>query len=266
MSLNDGEQDDDDEEEEGDVEQDAPDLQGGSSSILHVCNSSQLKITMTVMEVQYLVGVAVRGLDLVADAAARPHALVQVEHEALQDKREACQLNLSPGCVSGKWRLHGFRRHREHSESAHEGHKKRPLLVTHCEHVVALLVDLFLLLGDIELPEEVEGDDGVDVDDDGEQPHGEHELKKVQNYCCSYSYINPIRKDQGKLYLTDMDEIISYLLAVVRDGLEDNAEGGDADGDVDEVGREEEVVVVAEDGEDKVPQQVQEGLQGKEGV
>ena len=53
------------------------------------------------------------------------------------------------------------------------------VLVTHCEHVVALLVDLFLLLGDVELPEEVEGDDGVDVDDDGEQPHREHELKEV---------------------------------------------------------------------------------------
>ena len=54
------------------------------------------------------------------------------------------------------------------------------VLVTHCEHVVALLVDLFLLLGDVELPEEVEGDDGVDVDDDGEQPHGEHELREVK--------------------------------------------------------------------------------------
>ena len=58
-----------------------------------------------------------------------------------------------------------------------------------------------------------------------------------------------------------MDEITSYLLAVVRDGLEDDAEGGDADGDVDEVCREEEVVVVSQDGEDKVPQEVQEGLQ-----
>ena len=75
-----------------------------------------------------------------------------------------------------------------------------------------------------------------------------------------------MRKDQGKLYLTDKDEITPYLLAVVGDGLEDDAEGGDADGDVDEVGREEEVVVVAEDGEDEVPQQVQEGLQGEEGV
>ena len=73
--------------------------------------------------------------------------------------------------------------------------------------------------------------------------------------------MNPLRKDQGKLYLTDMDEITSYLLAVVCDGLEDDAEGGDADGDVDEVCREEEVVVVSQDGEDKVPQQVQEWLE-----
>ena len=67
---------------------------------------------------------------------------------------------------------------------AHEYYLERKcdLLVTHREHVVALLVDLFLLLGDVELPEEVEGDDGVDVDDDGEQPHGEHELQEAQNY------------------------------------------------------------------------------------
>ena len=98
--------------------------------------------------------------------------------------------------------------------------------MTDREHVVALLVDLLLLLGDVELPEEVEGDDGVDVDDDGEQPDREHEL-----------------------------------LAVVRDGLEDDPEGGDPNRDVDEVRREEEVVAVAEDGEDKVPQQVQEWLE-----
>ena len=101
--------------------------------------------------------------------------------------------------------------------------------MAHREHVVALLVDFLLLLGDVELPEEVEGDDGVDVYDDGEQPDGEHEL-----------------------------------LAVVCDGLEDDPESGDPDGDVDEMRREEEVVVVAEDGEDKVPQQVQEWLELKQ--
>ena len=59
-TLNDGEEDDDDEEEEGDVEEDAVDL----------------------------VGVAVGWFDLVADAAARAHALVQVEHEALWNDRK----------------------------------------------------------------------------------------------------------------------------------------------------------------------------------
>ena len=91
---------------------------------------------------------------------------------------------------------------------------------------MTLLVDFFLFLGDVELPEEVERDHGVDVDDDGEEHDGEHEL-----------------------------------LAVVGDGLEDDAECGDAHGDVDEVRRKEEVVVVAEDGEDEVPKQVQERLQ-----
>ena len=87
----------------------------------------------------------------------------------------------------------------------------------HREHVMTLLVDFLFLLRDVELPEEVERDDGVDVDDDGQQHHGQDEL-----------------------------------LAVVRDGLQDDAQGGDTDGDVEQVRGEEEVVVVAQDGEDQV--------------
>ena len=45
------------------------------------------------------------------------------------------------------------------------------------EHVVTLLVNFFLLFRDVKLPEEVEGDDRVDVDDDGQQHHGEDQLK-----------------------------------------------------------------------------------------
>jgi hypothetical protein len=51
--------------------------------------------------------------------------------------------------------------------------------VTDREHVVTLLVDLLLLFGDVELAEEVERDDRVDVDDDGQQHHGEHELVSI---------------------------------------------------------------------------------------
>lgn len=56
FTLNDGQQNDDDEEEEGDVEDDAVNL---------------ILITRRI-------------LDLIADAAARPHAHVHVEHVALQ--------------------------------------------------------------------------------------------------------------------------------------------------------------------------------------
>ena len=209
VTLNDGKQDDYDEEEEGDVEQDAPDLKSDLEShvVAFIFKSKKAFISL------YLVGVAIWGLDLVSDASACPDALVQVEHEALKEDiinvfHSSIVRNPYPSCLSFILSM-----------------CPKPKLA-HREHVVTLLVDFLLLLGDVELPEEVERDDGVDVDDDGEQSDREHEL-----------------------------------LAVVRDGLEDDAEGGDPDGDVDEVCREEEVVVVAEDGEDKVPQQVQEGLE-----
>ncbi len=44
---------------------------------------------------------------------------------------------------------------------------------------MALLVDFLLLFRDVELPEEVEGDDGVDVDDDGQQHDSQHELESI---------------------------------------------------------------------------------------
>lgn len=94
-----------------------------------------------------------------------------------------------------------------------------------CEHVVALL-GLVLLLH-VELAEEVEGDDGVDVDDDGEQHDGEDEL-----------------------------------LAVVGDGLQDGPQGLEAHGHVQQVGGEEEVVEVAQDGKDEVPERVEERVVG----
>ena len=92
------------------------------------------------------------------------------------------------------------------------------------QHVMALGVRLpLLLLRHIELAEEVEGDDRVHVADDGQQADGEDEL-----------------------------------LPIVGDGLQDDPEGWHAYGHVDEVGGKEEVVVVAKDGEDEVPQLVLE--------
>ena len=48
------------------------------------------------------------------------------------------------------------------------------------EHVVALLVDDIVLFGHVELPEEVEGDDGVEVHRDGQQHHGQDQLGREQ--------------------------------------------------------------------------------------
>ena len=147
----------------------------------------------------YLFIVAIWRLDLITNTSACSDTLVQVEHEALKPGK------IDKRCFSFVHFL---------------------ITLTHRQHVVALLVDFFLFLGDVELPEEVERDHCVDVDDDGEEHDREHEL-----------------------------------LAVVSDGLEDDAESSDAHGNVDEVRREEEVVVIAEDREDEVPKQVQEWLE-----
>lgn len=51
-----------------------------------------------------------------------------------------------------------------------------------------------------------------------------------------------------------------HLFAVVRDRGQDGAEGLEAHGDVQQVGGEEEVVVVAQNGHGGVPNQIQERL------
>ena len=92
---------------------------------------------------------------------------------------------------------------------------------------MTFLIDLLFLLRDVKLPEEIKGDDRVDVDEDGQQHDGQNQL-----------------------------------LSVVRDGLQDDAKGGHAHGHVQQVGSEEEVVPVAEKGEDEVPELVLERLYG----
>ena len=91
------------------------------------------------------------------------------------------------------------------------------------QHVVTFAVDVVVLLLDVELAEEVEGNDGVDVHDDGEQHEGQHQL-----------------------------------LSVVRYWLQDGSQRAQQDGDIQQVGAEEEVVEVAQNGEGKVPQRVEE--------
>ena len=95
------------------------------------------------------------------------------------------------------------------------------------EDVVTLLVRVLALLalGHVEFSEEVEGEDGVDVADDGEEPHREHQL-----------------------------------LAVVGDGLQDDSQGWHTHSNVYQVSSEEEVVAVSKDREDKVEEKIHEGL------
>merc|ERR1712106_1318760 len=94
------------------------------------------------------------------------------------------------------------------------------------ENVVAHLVGILALLtlSHVEFAEEVESENRVDVANDGEKTDREDEL-----------------------------------LAVVGDGLQDDPESGNSNGNVDQVSGKEEVVVVSEDGEDKVEDEVEEG-------
>ena len=58
---------------------------------------------------------------------------------------------------------------------------------THSHHVVTLHVGLVLVLAHVvELPEEVEGDHGVEVDHHGQQAHRHHQLLTHTHYIISY--------------------------------------------------------------------------------
>jgi hypothetical protein len=92
-------------------------------------------------------------------------------------------------------------------------------------HVVTFLVHFIVFPADVELPEEVEGDYGVDVDDDGEQHDCQHQL-----------------------------------LSVVRYRLENGLQGWNRHSNIQQMCSKEEVVDVAQDGEAKIPQTVQESL------
>ena len=95
------------------------------------------------------------------------------------------------------------------------------------EHIVAFLVRIlsFFTLGYIELPEEIEGQDGVDVTHNGEKTDSQHQL-----------------------------------FAIVGDSLENDPQGRDTNSDINKMGSKEEVVEVSKNREDKVEDEVQEGL------
>ena len=99
---------------------------------------------------------------------------------------------------------------------------------THSEHVVTFLIHFVVFFWNVELSEKVESHHRVEVDNDGQQHDGE-----------------------------------GQLLAVVRDGFQDDPEGSHSHGHVQQVGGKEEVVVVAQDGEDQVQQLVDERLKWK---
>lgn len=57
------------------------------------------------------------------------------------------------------------------------------ITITHSHHVVTLHVRLVLVLAHVvELAEEVEGDDGVEVHDHGQQPHRHHQLQHTHTH------------------------------------------------------------------------------------
>jgi hypothetical protein len=93
---------------------------------------------------------------------------------------------------------------------------------------VTFLIHFIVFSADVELSEEVEGDYGVDVDDDGEQHDCQHQL-----------------------------------LSVMRYRLENSLQGRNRYSNIQQMCSKEKVVDVAQDGEAKIPQTVQESLEKK---
>ena len=93
------------------------------------------------------------------------------------------------------------------------------------KHVVTFLVDFVFFLLDVEFTEEVEGDDGVDVHDNSQ----EHDSQ-------------------------------NQLFAVVCDWLQDGLQRWNGYGHIQQVSGEEEIIVIAQDREDKVQQRIQKSV------
>lgn len=90
---------------------------------------------------------------------------------------------------------------------------------------MALFVHFVVLFLYVKLPEEIEGDDGVNIHNNSQQHHRQHQL-----------------------------------LSVVRYGLQDGTQSLKTDRDVQQVSGEEEIIVIPKDRKGEVPQTVQERL------
>ena len=118
---------------------------------------------------------------------------------------------------------------------------------------MALVVGFALLSLVVELPEEVEGEHGVKVDDDTGKKNRQYQLQAQENTC---------QQSAPRLIMPHR----THLLSVVRHRLEDGSESLEADSDVHEVNSEEEGVKVSGHRQQEVPEAVEEGLKRKSDV
>lgn len=95
--------------------------------------------------------------------------------------------------------------------------------MTYGHHVVALHVRLVLVLAlVVKFAEEIEGDDGVEIDDHGQQAHRHHQLQQEEG-----------RGQRSGFKRTNTKELRSlHLFAVVRDRGQDGAQSLHTHGDV----------------------------------
>ena len=93
---------------------------------------------------------------------------------------------------------------------------------------MAFLINFVVLSGYVELTEKVEGNDCIDVDNDSQE-----------------------HQSQNKFF------------AVMSDGLKNDFQSGHTDCDIEKMGGEEEIIVIAQNREHKVTKLVQKWLKVK---
>ncbi len=132
---------------------------------------------------------------------------------------------------------------------------------TYSHHVVTLHIRfIFILTHVVELPEEIEGHHGIEVDHHSQQTHRHQQLNHSDHQD------KHLHLEENFYKISVKFDVIweLYLFAIVSYRGQDGAQGFDAHSDVQQMTGVEKVVVVTKQWHDHIPNQIQERLRAKQ--